>query len=83
MKLSTNGANYARLWLTDPSFVDLAVEIANFNVSLPNTWRLDYVVQLAEKFNIRLLMCTESFNCFSSVPKSENHHVTFLYCYLS
>ena len=63
-KLSKNGVNYARLWLTDAEFNDLAVEITNFNISLPNTWRLDYIVQLAEKLDIRLLMCTESFNCF-------------------
>ena len=68
--LSQNGANYARLWLTNNDFDDLAVEVANFNISLTNTWRLDYVVQLAERLQIRLLMCTESFNCFSSVPKS-------------
>lgn len=65
-KLSENAANYARLWL---SWNGLAVEIANFNISLPNTWRLDYVVQLAEKLGIKLLMCTESFNCFNSVSK--------------
>ena len=67
-KLSENAANYARLWL---SWNGLAVEIANFNISLPNTWRLDYVVQLAEKLGIKLLMCTESFNCFNSVSKSK------------
>ncbi len=33
-KLSKNGVNYARLWLTDAEFNGLAVEMANFNISL-------------------------------------------------
>ncbi|CAI7995235.1 Mannan endo-1,4-beta-mannosidase A, partial [Geodia barretti] len=63
-KLAANGGNYARLWLTDSAWDDLAVEVKVGNMSLANTWRLDYVVKLAEKLNIHLLMCTESFNYF-------------------
>lgn len=37
-KLAAVGANYARLWLTDSTWDDLAVEIAVANFSLPNTW---------------------------------------------
>lgn len=37
-KLMEVGANYARLWLTDSGWDDLAVEIAVGNFSLPNTW---------------------------------------------
>ena len=83
-KLAANGGNYARLWLTDSAWDDLAVEVEVGNMSLSNTWlvvllflfyhvlhshfrRLDYVVQLAEKLNIHLLMCTESFNYFCTV----------------
>ena len=37
-KLADSGGNYARLWLTDVVFDDLAVEINVGNMSLPNTW---------------------------------------------
>ena len=37
-KLASNGANYARLWLTDVAWDDLAVEVALGNMSLSNTW---------------------------------------------
>jgi len=37
-KLMEVEANYARLWLTDSGWDDLAVEIAVGNFSLPNTW---------------------------------------------
>jgi hypothetical protein len=69
-KLAANGGNYARLWLTDSAWDDLAVEVNVGNVSLTNTWRLDYVVELAEKLNIHLLMCTESFNYFCTVSSA-------------
>jgi endo-1,4-beta-mannosidase len=62
--LGSVGCNYARLWLTDSGWDDLAVEVEVGNYSLENTWRLDYVVELAERKGIHLLMCTESFNYF-------------------
>ena len=37
-KLSDVGVNYARLWLTDNLWDDLAVQIGMANFSLPNTW---------------------------------------------
>jgi hypothetical protein len=66
-KLAANGGNYARLWLTDRAWDDLTVEVQLGNMSLDDTWRLDYVVQLAEKLDIHLLMCTESYNNFCTV----------------
>ncbi|KAL5516111.1 hypothetical protein EMCRGX_G001382 [Ephydatia muelleri] len=69
-RLSDVGVNYARLWLTDSSWDDLAVQIGMANFSLPNSWRLDYVVELAEVKGIHLLMCTESFNCFCTNTKN-------------
>jgi hypothetical protein len=66
-KLAANGGNYARLWLTDRAWDDLTVEVKLGNMSLDDTWRLDYVVQLAEKLDIHLLMCTESYNNFCTV----------------
>ena len=37
-RLSDVGVNYARLWLTDSSWDDLAVQIGMANFSLPNSW---------------------------------------------
>lgn len=37
-KLAANGGNYARLWLTDSAWDDLAVEVGIANMSLTNTW---------------------------------------------
>ena len=37
-KIATNGGNYARLWLTEVAWNDLAVEAALGNISLANTW---------------------------------------------
>ena len=37
-RLSDVGVNYARLWMTDSSWDDLAVQIGMANFSLPNTW---------------------------------------------
>lgn len=37
-KLASNNANYARLWLTDSGWDDLAVEVGVTQMSLPNTW---------------------------------------------
>lgn len=37
-KLAANGGNYARLWLTDSAWDDLAVEVDIANMSLTNTW---------------------------------------------
>lgn len=37
-KLAANGGNYARLWLTDSAWDDLAVEVDLANMSLTNTW---------------------------------------------
>jgi hypothetical protein len=64
--LSGHGANYIRLWLTDVQWDGLAVEIAVGKYNLGDLWRLDYVVSLAEKLDICLLMCTESFNLLTT-----------------
>eukprot|EP00118_Oscarella_pearsei_P006546 m.29751 g.29751 ORF g.29751 m.29751 type:complete len:381 (+) comp31223_c0_seq3:648-1790(+) len=44
----------------------LAVETAIGAFNLTNLWRLDYVVELAGRRDVRLLMCTESFNLLRS-----------------
>jgi hypothetical protein len=66
--LSSSGANYIRVWLTD-SWTDLYVENSLGNYSQENSHKVDKLLQMAETMGIRVLMCTESFNLFCSKPK--------------
>lgn len=67
--LSSAGANYIRVWLTDGGWDDMAVETQLGNYSLTNTDNIDALLTLAEANGIKILMCTESFNFFCSKPK--------------
>lgn len=67
--LSSAGANYIRVWLTDGGWDDMAVETELGNYSLTNTDNIDELLALAEANGIKVLMCTESFNFFCSKPK--------------
>lgn len=59
--LAKAGANYARLWLTD-SWVGTFIETKLGEYSMENSWNLDYIVALAERLGLRLMLTTESFN---------------------
>ena len=67
--LSSAGANYIRVWLTNGGWDDMAVETQLGNYSLANTDNIDELLTLAEALSIKVLMCTESFNHFCSKPK--------------
>ena len=64
-----NGCNYGRLWLA-PHWTTFALDrpgkyedgygIGMLN--LPNAWRIEYVLNTAEKYGINLKLCIESFN---------------------
>ncbi|HON07367.1 MAG TPA: hypothetical protein PLW02_04605, partial [Verrucomicrobiota bacterium] len=64
-----NGCNYGRLWLA-PHWTTFALDrpgkyedgygIGMFN--LPNAFRIEYVLNAAEKYGINLKLCIESFN---------------------
>ncbi|XP_065833862.1 uncharacterized protein [Oscarella lobularis] len=76
--LAKHGGTYTRLWLTDAYMDGLAVEIAIGVFNLTNLWRLDYVVALAEQLDIRLLMCTESFNLLRSKAPYDKWSTSYL-----
>ncbi|MGV3617457.1 MAG: cellulase family glycosylhydrolase [Fimbriimonas sp.] len=64
-----SGANWGRLWLA-PHWTTLALErprtpedgLGIGQYDLGNAWRLDHVVDLAERHGMRLALCVESYN---------------------
>lgn len=70
-RIAAHGGNYARVWLTDGQVLMhdlLATETKLGQANLENSWRVDYIVELAQSLDMRLLMATESFNllCINS-----------------
>jgi hypothetical protein len=68
-KLADNGANYARIWVGP--FDCFTLERKKRDASDPagvgwfdlaNSWRMDYVLNEAEKLGIRVMFCIDSFN---------------------
>ncbi|MCX7872274.1 MAG: DUF5060 domain-containing protein [Verrucomicrobiae bacterium] len=68
-KFAENGCNFGRLWLS-PHWTTFALERPGKPeegkglgmLDLANAWRLDYVLQLAEKNGIFLKLCIDSYN---------------------
>lgn len=74
-KLSEHGANYARLWVGPFDLFTLERSVRNSDdpagpgrYDLVNSWRLDYVVELAQRCDLKLMYCIESFNSLRSSP---------------
>lgn len=57
--LSENGGNYARIWLSCPLFEIEENAPGQFNPGI--MMRIDKMLELAEKYNIRLKLCFEHF----------------------
>ncbi len=56
------GCNYFRLWL-GPAWTTFALERERVGaIDLANAWRLDYVLDLAEKYGLYVMLCLDSFN---------------------
>jgi hypothetical protein len=54
--------NYGRLWL-GPTWTTFALDRQGVGkIDLANAWRLDYVLQLAEKHGLYLMLCLDSYN---------------------
>ena len=66
---AAQGCNYFRIWLS-PQWTTFAIEqpgqskdgkgLGQF--SLENLWRLDYVLKLARKFDMKVKLCIDSYN---------------------
>lgn len=56
------GCNYFRVWL-GPSWTTFALEKASVReYDLKNAWRLDYILKLAERLNMYVMLCFDSYN---------------------
>lgn len=69
-RLAARGGSYMRLWLNPPGLSPFALETVATTVGrydLAAAWRLDYVLQLAQKSALKAMLCTQSFNCFHAV----------------
>jgi hypothetical protein len=61
-KYAENGGNYFRVWL-GPSWATFALERKSVKeYDLKNAWKLDYVLNLAEKLNMYIMFCFDSYN---------------------
>jgi len=61
-KCAENGGNYFRVWL-GPSWATFALERESVKeYDLKNAWKLDYVLNLAEKLNMYIMFCFDSYN---------------------
>ncbi len=65
-KMMETGENYARLWLSPWAFTLEWDRLGYY--SLENAWRLDYVMELAEKKGIYIMLCLDTFNTLLSKP---------------
>ncbi|NUP99975.1 MAG: DUF5060 domain-containing protein, partial [Armatimonadetes bacterium] len=76
------GGNYARLWLGPFDVFTLERQAAASRddtglgrYDLANAWRLDYVLELAERQGLKLMYCLESFNALRSRPQYNYWHL--------
>jgi hypothetical protein len=74
-RLSENGANYARIWVGPFDCFTLERTARSpqdpaglGRIDLAAAWRLDTVLDLAERSGIRVMLCTESFNSLRIQP---------------
>lgn len=65
-QLSQNGGNYARIWLSAPFWEIETVKAGAYDRTKIN--RLDKLLALAKKYNIRLKICLENFRQLTNYP---------------
>lgn len=63
-KYAAAGCDYTRLWLSPMWFTfGMNTPESGYDaIELRNAWRLDYVLEMAERLGIRLMLCVDSFN---------------------
>lgn len=69
--LSTNGGNFARIWMATWGFCQHWSSIDNYNSSQNMAARLDRVMEVAEEYNIYIQLCLLNHGQFSTVANSE------------
>ena len=70
-RYASHGGNFIRVWLS-PSWTTFAMNTlasGHDRIDLPNAWRLDYVLELAERLGLRVMLCIDSFNILRSTKR--------------
>jgi hypothetical protein len=67
--MAENGANFARLWLSN-GFFEAQTEVAG-EMNLAAFARVDAVIELARRYGIRLKLCLENFRSFDPAKSSQ------------
>jgi hypothetical protein len=62
------GQNYARLWMAPWALGIEAEKDTRLNYRLDRAWQLDYVLQLAERHGIYLMLCFDYHGMFETQP---------------
>ena len=67
-RYARQGCNYFRVWLS-PFWTTFAMNTAESGfdaIDLGNAWRLDHVLESAERLGLRAMLCIDSFNILRS-----------------
>ncbi len=75
-RYARSGCNLIRVWLS-PFWTTFAMNTpeSGFDaIDLGNAWRLDHVVQMAEKLGIRIMPCIDSFNILRSTERAHGNY---------
>lgn len=65
-KLSENGGNYTRIWLSAPFFEIEHIQAYSYDPSIVR--RIDEILELAKKYNIKIKFCFENFRKLTGSP---------------
>jgi hypothetical protein len=60
-KLAANNATYIRIWISTWMFTieDQSTKLGNYDAAQNQQWRLDYVINLCAKNNIKVMLCLD------------------------
>ena len=75
-RYAENRANFFRVWLS-PFWTTFGLNTAASGmdaVDLAKAWRLDHVLQTAEKLNLRAMLCIDSFNILRAKERSPGNY---------
>ena len=67
-RYAESNCNFFRVWLS-PSWTTFAMnthESGYDGIAMGNAWRLDYVLEQAERLGLRIMICVDSFNVLRS-----------------
>ncbi|MBN2531496.1 MAG: DUF5060 domain-containing protein [Spirochaetales bacterium] len=72
-KMAENGANYARIWFAPWGFAQEWKDtgLGNYALRQKEAWQLDCLMELAEKYNIYLMLCFINHGQFSTGTNPE------------